>query len=74
VKANSWLSLYGAKRRAIDIAILAEAERAIDDPQSAEDGRLAPQATRTPKAPVRPSTLDRNMRLAIAKAFGRPLA
>jgi hypothetical protein len=28
-RQNSWQSLYGAKRRAIDKAILAEAERAI---------------------------------------------
>ena len=73
---NDWELRFGNKRLRIDRELLAEAEHLIPSPDDAApgaDGRFASQATRTPKAPVRPFTLDRNMRLAIAKAFGRPL-
>ena len=76
MKANSWATRYGRRRRAIDKTILQECERRIPSPDDAApcaDAGFTSQATRTPKTPERPSTLDRNMRLAIAKAFGRPL-
>jgi hypothetical protein len=72
---NEWGTRYGKKRRALDRKLLAEAEAQIPSPDDAApctDGRFASQATRMPKPPERPTTLDRNMRLTIAKAFGRP--
>ena len=61
---NEWGTRYGKKRRALDRKLLAEAEAQIPSPDDA--------APRMPKPPERPTTLDRNMRLTIAKAFGRP--
>jgi hypothetical protein len=58
---NSWEQRYGVKRRAIDRALLAEAERALDEPQD------APQ--QTPKA----IGLNSDQRARIARAFGRAL-
>ena len=42
-RANDWASKYGAKRRAIDRALLAECERRIDAgrPPSPEDAKEA---------------------------------
>jgi hypothetical protein len=71
---NDWELRFGNTRRRTDHELLAEAERALDDPQDDPDSRFASKATRTPKTPDRPSTLDRFARLTIARAFGRPLA
>jgi hypothetical protein len=55
--------MYAAKRKAIDRAILAEAERAIELEEAAQ---RAPMAQET-------AILDRAARIAIARAFGRPV-
>ena len=61
-----WTKRFGAKRRAIDRALLQEAERAIPGPQK-------------PQEPPRPISVDIDTLTndealaAIARAFGRPL-
>jgi hypothetical protein len=66
MKVNDWLSRFGAKRRAIDRALLAEAERAIG---LEERGGL-----HTAKTSQRPSAaVSDDPRAAIARAFGRPV-
>jgi hypothetical protein len=58
---NNWQARYGARRRQIDRALLAEAERALGafpEPQ-------------TPKITERPSALDQDAHARIAQAFGR---
>lgn len=62
MKRNSWASRFGAKRRAIDKAILAAAERQI----ALEEAQTAPEAKRPSAAISEPSARDR-----IAAAFGR---
>ena len=76
---NEWSTHYGKRRRAIDKAILQDCERRLTSPDDAApcaDDRFSAQATRAPKPPERPSTLDPNdsMRLTISRAFGRPIA
>ena len=62
MKVNDWLSRFGAKRRAIDRALLAECERAIG---LEERGGLQPAKTsQGPSAAVSEAN-----RAAIAKAF-----
>jgi hypothetical protein len=41
LKANTWQKTFGAKRRAIDRALLAEAERAIKAEDREADARKA---------------------------------
>jgi hypothetical protein len=66
MKVNDWLSRFGAKRRVIDRALLAEAERAIG---LEERGGL-----HTAKTSQRPSAaVSDDPRAAIARAFGRPV-
>ena len=60
---NEWERRYGKTRRAIDRALLAECERALD----------APKATQTPKAIELASSLNSDQRARIAGAFGRAL-
>ena len=75
---SDWQARYGAKRRAIDRAILAEAERwALPEaPQKPQDAPIAfsaspyrPASKRLSVSPAEAKT----MREAIARAFGRPL-
>ena len=66
MKANDWLSRFGAKRRAADRALLAAAERAI---ALEESGGL-----HTAKTSQRPSAaVSDDPRAAICRAFGRPV-
>ena len=64
MKANSWTSLYGARRRQIDKAILADCERRI-----ALEERPIPDTIKPMPPTDSNTTLNR-----IAKAFGRPIA
>ena len=80
---NDWQALYGKRRREIDRAILAEAERQIAAQERAtlaQDRHLASEGVKCPKTSKRPSaaasaprTLDSEARNAIARAFGRAL-
>jgi hypothetical protein len=73
MKANSWASLYGARRRAIDKAILQECERRIEAEEKAAKpipGAVNPATHRSAMG----SSVDNDARLTIARAFGRPLA
>jgi hypothetical protein len=70
---GTWEQRFGARRRAIDRKILAEAEREISAQERATlppDARLTTKAIQTPPDPAR---LDQAARTAIALAFGRPL-
>jgi hypothetical protein len=60
---NNWLSLFGAKRRATDRALLAAMEREIAN----EEKLRAAEAKKNP-APV----ISDEERFRIARAFGRP--
>ena len=64
-KQNAWASRYGAKRRAIDRALLAECERAIGLEEKSAPQRLK---TETPPSAVNSGLSERER---IAKAFGR---
>jgi hypothetical protein len=71
---NQWEKTYGARRRAIDKALLAEAERQITAQEHAtlaQDDRLASEASQAPKTPERASWLNEDARQRVAKAFGR---
>ena len=62
-KANPhWARMYAAKRRALDVAILKEAERAL---AAEEASQRPPMAQET--------TIEDAMRTEIARAFGRPI-
>jgi hypothetical protein len=63
---NDWEKTYGAHRRAIDRALLAECENALDEPQ-------ARATTQTPKTIELASSLNSDQRMRIARAFGRTL-
>ena len=59
---NEWLSRYGARRKAIDRALLAECERAM--------GLEEKSAPQQPKTETPPSAVNYEAnRAAIAKAF-----
>lgn len=62
MKANSWASLYGARRRAIDKAILQECEHQI----AREEPPIPDAATPMPPIALNDEELNR-----IARAFGR---
>ena len=63
-KANPhWARMYAAKRRALDVAVLREAERAL---AAEEASQRPPMAQET--------TIEDAMRTEIARAFGRPIA
>jgi hypothetical protein len=62
MKVNDWLSRFGAKRRVIDRALLAECERAIGLEESA-----GPPPAKTSQGPSA-INFEAN-RAAIAKAF-----
>ena len=65
MKANDWQTRFGAKRRAIDRALLAECERAIGLEEN-------PQASTQPKpANGRSAAISEAILGAIAKAFDR---
>jgi hypothetical protein len=64
---NMWEQRFGAKRRAIDRALLAECENALGEPQAAS------KSTQTPKAIELASSLNSDQRTRIARAFGRAL-
>ena len=74
---GTWEQRFGARRRAIDRALLAECERQI----AAQERATSPQDGRWGSAPPDPETaadgqrarLDQAARTAIACAFGRPL-
>jgi hypothetical protein len=69
---NAWEKEFGAKRRAIDRELLAEAEACINATPEPQDGHLASEAIRMPKATEQPSWLCNEARSRIAQAFGRP--
>ena len=78
MRANDWQKRFGAKRRAIDRAILAEAERWTppEAPQKPQDAIISFSASPYRPAPKRPPASPaeaKAMREAIARAFGRPL-
>ena len=78
MRANSWQKRFGAKRRAIDRAILAEAERWTppEAPQKPQDAPITFSASPyrpTLKRPSASPTEAKTMRDAIARALGRPL-
>ena len=66
MKANDWQTRFGAKRRVIDRAILAECERAIG---LEERGGL--HTAKTSQRP--PAAVSDDPRAAICRAFGRPV-
>jgi hypothetical protein len=67
MKANDWQTRFGAKRRAIDRALLAECERAI--------GLEEKSAPQQPKTETPPSAANSGLseRDRIARAFGRQI-
>jgi hypothetical protein len=67
---NGWEAKFGCRRRAIDRALLAECERAINEPSKPQDGRWGSPA---PKTPEQASWLASEARERIARAFGRAL-
>ena len=71
---NHWEMHYGARRRELDRALLAEAEAAINATPEPQDGRCGSDATQTPKTPEQASWLASEARERIARAFGRALA
>lgn len=73
MKANDWQKRFGAKRRAIDKAILAECERQIALEERRGDGAGGPKADSRSPTPPKPGTAASEARNAIARAFGRPL-
>jgi hypothetical protein len=58
MKVNLWNTIHGARRRAIDRALLASMEREIAQAE---------------KAAAKPPAIDLTERARIARAFGRPL-
>ena len=71
---NRWEAKFGSRRRAIDKALLAEAERQIsaqEHARSPQDSRWGSEAAQTPKTPERASWLASEARSRIARAFGR---
>ena len=75
MKANSWASLYSARRRAIDKAILQECERRIAAEEEAAKPTSLPRAVNpVPHRNTAAGSSDFDMRLTISRAFGRPLA
>jgi hypothetical protein len=78
---NEWEKAFGARRRAIDRALLAECEKQIaaqEHARAPQDGLLAPNIRQSPKPKehtptpaTNPRTLDATARAAIARAFGR---
>lgn len=62
MKVNLWSTIHGARRRAIDRALLASMEREI-----------AAMEKRTVHSSVKPLDGDGDERARIARAFGRPL-
>lgn len=71
MNVNQLEARYGARRKAIDRRILAECERALNEPQ---DSHLAPTATQPAKNDRGPSAVNFEERRRIALAFGRPIA
>ena len=67
MKTNTWLQKFGAKRRAIDKALLAECEKTICQ-ADLRDIELDIEREERQRARI-----DAQAREAIAKAFGRPL-
>jgi hypothetical protein len=67
MKTNDWVKRFGAKRRALDRALLAECERTISQADLRE---IELEVEREERARAR---LDDEARMAIARAFGRPL-
>jgi hypothetical protein len=72
MKANSWASLYSGGRKAIDKAILQECERQIAAEEEAPKPIPGAGNPATHRSAMR-NSIDNDARLAIAKAFGRPL-
>ena len=70
---DMWEQRFGAKRRAIDRALLAECENALGEPQISQNNHSSAGPPNTAKNSGRLSPLDHDARTAIAKAFGRPL-
>jgi hypothetical protein len=69
MSVNDWQKQFGAARRAIDRRILAEAEAAI----GLEGLDRPPVAKNQERPPAGFSEAPDDARLAIARAFGRPL-
>lgn len=73
MKRNDWTAKFGAARRAKDRSILQDCERRLE----AEEKAVRPISGAGNPAAHRSATggsADNAMRVAIAKAFGRPLA
>jgi hypothetical protein len=71
---GTWEQRFGARRRAIDRALLAECERQITAQERAkapQDCRFDPPAAQTPETPERAFWLASEARSRIARAFGR---
>ena len=67
---NQWEARYGARRRAIDRALLAEAEAAIGLEENARPHSAAPKWI---QAEMREQiSFEDSERQRIARAFGRP--
>lgn len=73
MRKNDWQLKFGAKRRAIDRALLAECERQIALEMACGDGAGAPKANSGCQTPPQSETAASEARNAIARAFGRPL-
>lgn len=65
---GDWQKRFGAKRRVIDRAILAECERQI-----AREAQGPASTDSRSRTPPQPETTASEARAAIARAFGRPL-
>ena len=70
MKPNTWATMFGAKRRASDRALLASLEREIVEAERAAKAREKAGQTRYPKDEPAPCVSDEE-RARIARAFGR---
>lgn len=69
-RKNEWQSRYGARRKAIDRALLAECERTLGLEEA--KGPLPAKNGQRPSA-VNSEAPGDDARAAIARAFGRPV-
>lgn len=63
---NDWRSRFGAKRRAIDKALLEACERALAEPDDKKFVTMVEEAVKGPQKPR-----DESPATLIARAFGR---
>lgn len=69
---STWASEFALKRRAIDRAILAEAEKYFTDLEAREATQTLPESP-IDFSGVHDRTEAQEARAAIARAFGRPI-